>query len=146
MKTQIRNSIFETNSSSTHVLCTIQKDDYNAWRNGELFYYPMNNHENNDFITAREAKFKKSFIKNEYRLKTKYPEDFNEDIFFLDELLEKGWPIIGFYPLSYKEYKKLNDFKYGKNEVDERDSNGIHFQKKGKGTHIAFNRWISEGC
>lgn len=38
MKIQIRRGVFETNSSSVHSLCICSKDDYDRWKNGELFY------------------------------------------------------------------------------------------------------------
>lgn len=33
---QIRIGVFETNSSSTHSLCIVSKEDYDKWINGEL--------------------------------------------------------------------------------------------------------------
>ena len=38
MKIQIRKHVFETNSSSVHSLCVCTKEEYNAWRRGELLY------------------------------------------------------------------------------------------------------------
>ena len=38
MKIQIRNSVFETNSSSTHTLCICKKEEYDAWKEGKLFF------------------------------------------------------------------------------------------------------------
>lgn len=35
---QIRNGIFETNSSSTHTLTMCMKDDYNDWINGKAYF------------------------------------------------------------------------------------------------------------
>lgn len=35
---QIRNSIFETNSSSVHSLCVMTRSDYQMWTSGEMFY------------------------------------------------------------------------------------------------------------
>lgn len=37
MKTQIRNGVFETNSSSTHTLSLYSKEEWNAFRSGEAF-------------------------------------------------------------------------------------------------------------
>lgn len=36
---QIRNSVFETNSSSTHSITMCMKSDYDKWVNGELYWY-----------------------------------------------------------------------------------------------------------
>ena len=38
MKTQIRRSIFETNSSSVHSITMVSGSEYEKWKNGELFY------------------------------------------------------------------------------------------------------------
>ena len=38
MKIQVRRGVFETNSSSVHSLCICSADDYDKWKNGELFY------------------------------------------------------------------------------------------------------------
>lgn len=35
---QVRKSVFETNSSSTHSLTMCNKSEYDAWNNGELYY------------------------------------------------------------------------------------------------------------
>lgn len=50
MKIQIRNQVFETNSSSTHSLCMISKNIMEEWKSGELYYLP----ENKSFITKEE--------------------------------------------------------------------------------------------
>lgn len=38
MKIQVRRGVFETNSSSVHSLCICSEDDYDRFKNGELFY------------------------------------------------------------------------------------------------------------
>ena len=38
MKIQVRNSVFETNSSSCHTLCVCTKEEYDAWKEGKLFF------------------------------------------------------------------------------------------------------------
>lgn len=49
---QIRDNVFETNSSSTHSLTIAPKSVYNEWVNNEnIFYYP----EGNTFVTRDEA-------------------------------------------------------------------------------------------
>lgn len=35
---QIREGVFETNSSSTHSICMCLKSEYEAWRNGDMIY------------------------------------------------------------------------------------------------------------
>ena len=38
MKRQIRRSIFETNSSSTHSICICTEEELDKWENGEFLY------------------------------------------------------------------------------------------------------------
>lgn len=38
MKTNIRNNVFETNSSSVHTLCICTEDEYKKFKNGEWLY------------------------------------------------------------------------------------------------------------
>jgi len=38
MKIQIRQNVFETNSSSTHSITICTKDQFYAWKNGELLF------------------------------------------------------------------------------------------------------------
>lgn len=49
MKVQIRHSIFETNSSSTHAIVILSDEEYKQYQNGELL---MSRHGN--FITEEE--------------------------------------------------------------------------------------------
>lgn len=42
MKIQVRRGVFETNSSSVHSLCICSADDYDRWKNGELFFDTYN--------------------------------------------------------------------------------------------------------
>lgn len=35
---QVRQGVFETNSSSTHTLTICSKDDYDKWKRGEVFW------------------------------------------------------------------------------------------------------------
>lgn len=35
---QVRKSVFETNSSSTHSLIMCEQSDYDKWANGEVYY------------------------------------------------------------------------------------------------------------
>lgn len=39
MKRQIRHGVFETNSSSTHSITMMMKDDYNRWSREDLYLY-----------------------------------------------------------------------------------------------------------
>lgn len=50
---QIRNSIFETNSSSVHSITMCMNDEYERWSNGELYFCPYGG--DKKFITKEEA-------------------------------------------------------------------------------------------
>jgi cobalamin biosynthesis Co2+ chelatase CbiK len=39
MKIQVRHSVFETNSSSTHSICITTAENYDKFKNGELYWY-----------------------------------------------------------------------------------------------------------
>lgn len=43
MKEQIRGSVFETNSSSTHCLCMCSGTDFDRWVKGEVLYWKNDN-------------------------------------------------------------------------------------------------------
>lgn len=52
MKIQIRRGVFETNSSSTHSLQICSKEEYEAWKAGDLYY--LDGWENAGFFTESE--------------------------------------------------------------------------------------------
>ena len=47
MLVKIRQGVFETNSSSTHSLSIVSADDFNAWKNNQLYF----DKDNSKFIT-----------------------------------------------------------------------------------------------
>ena len=42
MLVQIRQGVFETNSSSTHSLSIVNADEFNAWKNNQLYFDKYN--------------------------------------------------------------------------------------------------------
>lgn len=42
MKINIRNNVFETNSSSVHSLCICTEREFDAWKKGESYYDDWN--------------------------------------------------------------------------------------------------------
>lgn len=42
MKISIRKGVFETNSSSTHSLTMCENDEFEKWKNGEVYYNDWN--------------------------------------------------------------------------------------------------------
>lgn len=83
---QIRNGVFETNSSSTHSLVMCMKNDYDKWVNREVYlnneagWSSYSGYKNKQFVTKEEAI---DIITN-----NKYPPDI--DLFTMnnDELEE----------------------------------------------------------
>jgi uncharacterized beta-barrel protein YwiB (DUF1934 family) len=91
MKIQVRQGVFETNSSSTHSLCIVDKSDYDKWKKGELYLQ-----DSDEFITYDEAVayIKKHEKEVDVNDKEAMEELFREndiktmDEFFDDECLE----------------------------------------------------------
>lgn len=79
---EIRNKVFETNSSMTHTLVICKEDNYNAWINGKLMF----KFEGEQFLDAENARKENAKVLRE-RLKwydetgREYRADkFNEEI------------------------------------------------------------------
>lgn len=56
---QVRQGVFETNSSSTHTLTICSKDDFDKWKNGEVFWLDNDWHKldtDKNFVTPEELK------------------------------------------------------------------------------------------
>lgn len=54
---QVRQGVFETNSSSTHTLTICSKDDYDKWKRGDVFWLNNSWHKlytDKDFVTPEE--------------------------------------------------------------------------------------------
>lgn len=54
---QVRQGVFETNSSSTHTLTICSKDDFDKWKHGEVFWLDNDWHKldtNKNFVTPEE--------------------------------------------------------------------------------------------
>ena len=54
---QVRQGVFETNSSSTHTLTICSKDDFDKWKHGEIFWLDNDWHKldtNKNFVTPEE--------------------------------------------------------------------------------------------
>ena len=59
---QVRNGVFETNSSSTHSIAICTKNEFDAWRGGEIYinegWWSSSNsqYKNKRFLTENEAR------------------------------------------------------------------------------------------
>ena len=105
MNKQIRQGVFETNSSSTHSITIVDKEDYDKWENGEVWLRNDGWNEIKEFLPVDEA-----IDKNIEHLKQNY-----DDI--TDELIA-----------NYKRTKNLDeaiadceecDIDYGDIDKDE---------------------------
>lgn len=59
MKIEIRHSVFETNSSSTHSLTMCTESEFEKWRSGDLVFYGSFGY-GGELITKEELEQKKS--------------------------------------------------------------------------------------
>jgi hypothetical protein len=74
MKVQIRQGVFETNSSSTHSISICSKTDWEAFEHGKLYY----NTQEDKFLPADEAAQKNTEICKRYEAKGWYFDDYAE--------------------------------------------------------------------
>ena len=110
MKKQIRYGVFETNSSSTHSLTMCSKDDFDKWKNGELFlfngyngfYFENNRPTEGHFYTLEEAiKFEKN---NKYVDKD---FDWEDNACVIDLLHENQWYDYDYYVHCCRYYEEF---------------------------------------
>lgn len=76
MKINIRQGVFETNSSSMHSLCICSADDYDKWKNGELLYDLYNEAliEDSDEIQQERKECKEKGYANGYMNYNEYSD------------------------------------------------------------------------
>lgn len=101
---QIRNSIFETNSSSVHSLAVCTADEYERWCNGELYFAPYQR--DKKFFTHEEAEELIREIRRKYCSNLiDYPitdEDFiNDELYLAKHYFEK---ITRYFDTFYESY------------------------------------------
>lgn len=73
MKFNIRKSVFETNSSSTHSLCIVSKEEYEKYKKGELIFDKYE-----DELVKLTEKIKKNMLLEEEGGEDKCDEDYEE--------------------------------------------------------------------
>lgn len=112
MKYQIRQNVFETNSSSTHSLSLMSSSDYKKWINGEL-KYGINTY---NFKPVDEADKSNKEILNRYIKKGWFGESIE-----VKDLLSNGY----YYDL-YVTYDEFYDIYLKEAEVIEKDLNSVH--------------------
>ena len=75
---QIRQNIFETNSSSVHSITLCTEDEFQKWKNGEIFFDRCEE----KFLTPKEAEEVK---KEQEKERERLIEQFGHDDYFDDE-------------------------------------------------------------
>ena len=79
MKVQIRQGVFETNSSSTHAISICSKTEWEDFEQGKMYY----NIEEDRFLPKEEAEQRNAEIRKHYEAKGWDFEDYAED-FWMD--------------------------------------------------------------
>lgn len=110
MKRQIRNGVFETNSSSTHSITICMQEDFDKWENGEVLFdeygerfiplYELDEHEKqdaaNDYMEKKERYWKdwndlSKDDKDEWYLKYAKENNLGSDGQTYDEYMNHGY-------------------------------------------------------
>lgn len=128
MKRQIRRSIFETNSSSTHSITMTTEDLYKKWINGEAYFDDGEIKESTPEIKEERTKGIKKILTDCFDLDP-VPSELNESNYadFLDafDISEDSLYSEMFYsiPITYEEYNQWLEHQYYENF--EKSYNGI---------------------
>ena len=96
MKT-IRQKTFETNSSSTHSITIMSKDDFQRWEDGEIFKEPYND----NFIEKDEVG---KYLKDYYEENKESFAKYNDITEFDAEVVEESLRNDGEMPEAYEDY------------------------------------------
>ena len=106
MKQTIRKYTFETNSSSTHSLTLIKKEDLEAFENGYTYFYPeMDKFVNKDEIVNLSC-FKAEYPKAEEMSEDELEAALDE---FKDEFIDGDYSYLFSY--RYLDYCTVSDLK-----------------------------------
>ena len=107
---QIRQNIFETNSSSVHSITLCTEDEFQKWKNGEIFFDRWEE----KFLTPKEAEEVK---KEQEKERERLIEQFGNDDYLDDECRTltynqffdwQGDDSYLDYMEKYQEHKKIN--------------------------------------
>lgn len=97
---QIRQGVFETNSSSTHSICICTQDEFNKFKNGEMVY----NNWDEELVTEEE--FEKMCKSNDYIVDYKDKKNFDDFFYkgYLETYIEKFTSPSGDEMVAFGEY------------------------------------------
>ena len=104
MKTQIRRSIFETNSSSVHSIAMVSGSEYDKWKNGELLY----DNDTETLVTKEEIEKIKEDDKKRYE-SNGWPFDESEYDYNSEDDNIRFLTYDKFFDLSYIQHETFTD-------------------------------------
>lgn len=125
---QVRQGVFETNSSSTHSITIVPRFEFNEWKNGDTYfnkgwwYNSTNLIKDNTFITKDEAI---SLVMTSDYLPESNPYEMSEEE--LDELLADEYSIYSYEKFLHDSYLE----SYVKHFTTEHGDNIVAFGQYG---------------
>ncbi len=125
---QVRQGVFETNSSSTHSITIVPQSEFNEWKNGDTYfndgwwYNSTNLIKDNTFITKDEAI---SLVMTSDYLPESNPYEMSEEE--LDELFADEYSIYSYEKFLYDSYLE----SYVKHYTTEHGDNIVAFGQYG---------------
>lgn len=125
---QVRQGVFETNSSSTHSITIVPQSEFNEWKNGDTYfndgwwYNSTNLIKDNTFITKDEAI---SLVMTSDYLPESNPYEMSEEE--LDELFADEYSIYSYEKFLYGSYLE----SYVKHYTTEHGDNIVAFGQYG---------------
>lgn len=102
MKTQIRFGTFETNSSSTHSITIVSKEQYDKWIRGECYF----DHNKDKFISIEDG----DIIRSKYAVINNNEVDFS-DYHEIPVTYDEWYSELADYNETYKATQKINDIE-----------------------------------
>lgn len=132
---QIRRNVFETNSSSTHSITMCPKEEFEKWKNGEMFYVECSG----EFVSAEERNrdIRRTILWDKIQI------DFQtKTITFKDETIS--------FDGSYKDrYEKMKMFMTEENlaeitqeEIDEALADFHKYNLDTYETPLSYDEWL----
>lgn len=97
MKRSIRRGVFETNSSSTHSLTLVAKEDFDKWKKGELLFAKYEE----DFKTPEEVAKLEEYDRNDYETYSEYYDNICLETFESTFTTKSGDEVIAFGAYGY---------------------------------------------
>ena len=119
MKKQIRNNVFETNSSSTHSMTICMKDDFDKWSSGECLRLE------DSFLPKEEARKKNVELLQKYSdASEKEIQQYSEGEIELNELVSR-WDLIEYYHSPIEEDDSCGSLDYFKGTYTTRNGDKV---------------------